>query len=515
MSVAVPGRRLVILGLLPLLLVSCGEDGPHTTAPDAATGSAAPVVVDLAVDGYKVVTAGTGTARQIWGNDSDGTHEPFTALRRRGVAGLDGVVLVAVTGFAGQEGGLHQSSFGSYERGVPFTVDGREAIYSPPDLTGRGRTWSDLVVAVGDDLAVRVTTAEASQEELVEWYHRVEPHGRASPPSVDTGDDLEVIGTVDADAAIASQADAVPNSDEVPGPESAYGIGWRSKGADRGSLALVAMPGDSADLDALAVGQMVLGWRQPTIELAERDGVRHLVVEEGDPERPWHTRSIWMVAANGDLLLARAEGEQLPTRELLFGLLKGAQPTDDAAWEALVIEATGGPGLHPDEGREELARGTVGDVEWLLQTGPLELIGLIEDEAGLGDIGVDPCLKLSNRRRACGGGGGGSSHDWIFSTPDSEEPVPPFIVLSTTLEAAAVRVTTNADQVTAPLHQVPGHPIWGTVVFIDDPGLGECFDQPPTSRPDTIPPMRVDALDADGNVVGCLGMGIEAYRPPL
>jgi hypothetical protein len=85
------------------------------------------------------------------------------------------------------------------------------------------------------------------------------------------------------------------------------------------------------------------------------------------------------------------------------------------------------------------------------------------------------------------------------------------VIVSTTLPAASVRVTSRSDQVTAGLHRVPGADVWGSVVSIDDPGPadGACR----TGDPGTAPPpgayaaMRVEALDADGDVLGCLGIG--------
>ena len=514
-TVGARGGRWAVGAMALTVLVSCRDDPPEKTA-EADAAIASPFAVDLDVDGYKAVTAGTGTEQQTWGSDSESTDEPFIALRRSGQEGPNGVVIVSVTGFEGQEGGLSQSARGSGDREQAFTLDGREAIYSPPGADALGPTWADLVAVVGEDLAVRVTAPAASREELVEWLGRVTTNGREEPPSVDVGDGVEVIGTVRADAAIASRASPSPNSDQVPGAETSVSVGWTDAPTGTRSLTLMALPGEAADLEALAVGQMVLGWHDPTVELGERGGRRDLIVEEDDSTYERHTRTIWMEAPNGDLLMARASGLELPSREELFTLLEDVRPTDEASWEALVIEATGGPGLHPDDGRVEIARGTVGELEWLMQTGPLQIPEVTEEgDVTEGEMGIDPCLKLSNRRRACGGGGGGSNFDWIYSVPKSDEAVPPYVILSTTLDAASVRVTTRTDQATAPLHQVPGEDLWGAVVFVHDPGLavGMCADQPPSTVPDhEIVTMRVDALDEDGNVIGCLGGGLGSYE---
>jgi hypothetical protein len=177
--------------------------------------------------------------------------------------------------------------------------------------------------------------------------------------------------------------------------------------------------------------------------------------------------------------------------------------------------------LRPDQGREEIARGMVGEVEWLLQTGPLQVAGSAIDassggETDLDEMGIDPCLKFSSGHSDCGGsggggGGGGTNFDWIYWTAAPAEAIPPFVVVSTTLDAASVRITTRTDQVTEPFHQVAGKQLWGAVLFVDDPGEadGACDEGPPGEAPpeDAYADMRVDALDAEGNVAGCLGLG--------
>jgi hypothetical protein len=170
-------------------------------------------------------------------------------------------------------------------------------------------------------------------------------------------------------------------------------------------------------------------------------------------------------------------------------------------------------GLRADDGREEVARGAIGEVEWLLQTGPGQVIGGSSSGQTAPDevVAIDPCLKLSNGHRACGEGGGGTNLDWVYWTAAPTEPIPPFVLVSTTLEAANVSITTRTDQVTEPFHQVPGMQLWGAVVFVDDPGEadGACDEGPPGEAPpaDAYADMRVDALDGEHDVVGCLGLG--------
>ncbi|MEJ7584530.1 MAG: hypothetical protein WKF43_10705 [Acidimicrobiales bacterium] len=125
--------------------------------------------------GYELVTAGRGTELQEWGEDCCGTAEPFTVLAPPG-EGTESAeaIVVSVTGFAGYEGGLDQASSGYSveERSETFTVDGQEAIFTPAETSSE---WADLVVARGDDLAVRVAGRNASRSRLVEVLDRVRP----------------------------------------------------------------------------------------------------------------------------------------------------------------------------------------------------------------------------------------------------------------------------------------------------------------------------------------------------
>jgi hypothetical protein len=224
-------------------------------------------------------------------------------------------------------------------------------------------------VVVADDLAVRVITPVADRQTLVDLYRRVQPRGRQEPPSVDVPEGMHLLGTMDADAAVASRAFAVAGSDFVPGTGTARSIGWVGATEAAGTLALVALPGSAADLDAIAVGEVVLRWDAPLVTRGEVDGRDYLVLEDRPAER-WGTRAIWMEAPWGDLLTVRAHGRELPSTEQLLDLLRGVQPADDTAWEELLIDATGGSGLEADADRTELARGEVGDLGWLLQTAP-------------------------------------------------------------------------------------------------------------------------------------------------
>jgi hypothetical protein len=497
----------VLLTAVAALIVGCDDPAPSSERERGSPSS--PFTVSEIPAGYRPVTAGRGTSLQEWGLDSGGTDEPYVAIRREG-RGDEGIVLVSVTGFENQEGGLGQSARGN--EGEVFTVDGRDAIYTPRSDELGGSPWADLVVTTGDDFAVRVTSPQATRGELLDIFERVKPRGRDRAPEVDLPEGWEEVGSVDASAAVATWLHVRRNSDEVPGPAVAHGAGWMN-GEDR--LAIITLPGRSADLDALAKGETLFFWDNPTIELKDVDDRRYLWIEEDRESDYADARSIWMEAPWGDLVVVSAVGVELPSRAQLLATALSVDRSSEDEWAAFVIEATGGPGLHPDEGRTEIARGEVAGLEWLLQTMPLEESSLDPDNPNLPPNVVDECIKLSNRKRECGGFSG-SAVDWIVTAAVPEEGIPPYVLLSTTLDATSVRVTTNTDEATAPLHQVPGEDLWAALVFVNGPGnVISCSDRRPLSSFPTdndYRVMRIEALDAEGAVVGCLGYGPESYE---
>lgn len=231
--------RLVIACVCALSLACGGGDGDDATAGEAGddpsrSGEASPFVVDTVPAGFVLESAGRGTRLQDWGEDSTGTDEPFTVLAPPGVdAASSEAVIVSVTGYLGYQGGLSQAA-GGYggEAMEHFEVDGAAAIYTPAgaEAFGGATVWDELVVARGDDLAVRVLASDAGRDQLVDIARRVEPaddHARA-PGVPDPPDGLDVIGSVDAGVEISLSAYVQPDSDSVPGLDSAYGAGWLS-----------------------------------------------------------------------------------------------------------------------------------------------------------------------------------------------------------------------------------------------------------------------------------------------
>jgi len=410
---------VVIVGLLPWMLVSCGNQ-PRTLRDPVAHGDSHPFSVSDVPAGYELVTAGRGTAKQDWGDDFLGTDEPFTALEDdKGSA-----MVVSVTGFEGYQGGLSQASLGYQDGpGEGLEVDGQQAIFTP----ARKRSGAELVVVHGSDLAVRVAAAHATKATLVDVARRVKPaadHGTA-PQVVDQPGRWHVVGSVDADAVIASSSVVQANSNEVPGPQDAYSAAWLS---DRNALTVMILSGRSADLNALrhvrpaSVGEQVTS---RSVSVGGRMGVAVDRCQCGD--HTFRARTVFTTDDSGALLVVAAEGEVVPGMNDLVDVAASVRAGDSGDWEGFVVEATGGPGLHPDDGEFEIARGHEAGVDWLLQTthdgGDVQLIEPgAKVEAGP-EVDADGCLKLSNRKRVCASPSFGSPGERC--TPRRATPIQP------------------------------------------------------------------------------------------
>jgi hypothetical protein len=351
---------------LAMATLGCGDGGPDSTrspdtSTDTSTGSeaASPFLVDAIPERVHLVTAGEGTGQQDWGSDSVGTHEPFTVLAPEGgSAAGDDLVVVSVTGFEGYQGGLAQASAGYGRDPDAFDLDGRDAIYTPAD----GDRWADLVVDRGDDVAVRVTAADAGRDDLVAVAERVQPdadRGRA-PAVPDPPDGVAVVGSVD--AAVVASVRSYVDAGTVPGTGDAFGAGWTTGApvapADpaqgppgSAELTVVAHPGDMADLDALP-GIAAFGlYRDATVSSVTVDGRAAALVEQIMPsvyanESPKVERALFAAAPWGDLLIAGTSGDlaAAATVDELVAALGSARQATPQEWEAFVATASAGPG---------------------------------------------------------------------------------------------------------------------------------------------------------------------------
>jgi hypothetical protein len=431
-------------------------------------------------------------------------------------------VLVSVTGYAGYQGGLDQALSGYPGLEVDeLEIDGDEARPSVPamvdELTGERLVWGDLVVAREPDLAVRITSPDATREQLLDMAGRVEERGRLVPPFVaDPPEGMVVAGWAGTGAVVAFEPWAAPGTDAVPATATTHAAAWVDSEVLGSFLVVTTIDAGVVDLAAVPWfhHRWAPWWTEP-IHRERQIGDQGAVVLEGfrqgDPSMPdlvpdEHHRSVWLASDFGDVVVVAAKGPRVPSEDELVAIASSVEPTDDAGWESFIVEMTGGPGLRPDPSRHELARGQEGDVEWLLQDGPPPG-GDVHPEYGMG--GVDPCLKLSTRRRACAGAGGGGGSETHYFT-DGDEGLS-CVVVSTALEGASIRVTTATEEVVAPLVEVPAGGVWAGLAFVDDPGTPACGDVP--EPPPHMTLIRIDVLNAAGEPIGCLGLGPDAYNP--
>lgn len=244
---------------------------------------------------------------------------------------------------------------------------------------------------------------------------------------------------------------------------------------------------------------------EPTVRAVTIGGRSAVVLEQTDIVG-WTSRAVWTQSEWGDTVVVTAGGQRgVPTAEHLQAVVAPVQRSEPSAWDAFVVEAAGGPGVRPDRGSVEITRGTAGGVDWLLQTGVPD-DGLV---AGGSDLtsAADPCLKLSNRRRACPTGSAGGVASWVAYSETADDGMPPFALITTTMPATQVRASTSTGEVTAPLVPVSGTSILAAVIVVSDPGIPVCPDSAALPEP-PLRGMRVNALDADGAAVGCLGMDL-------
>jgi hypothetical protein len=228
------------------------------------------------------------------------------------------MVVASVTGYRGYQGGLDQAST-SYDCGLPGcldrrSVDGKAARYQGPVRDGRDRrTWSDLVVARADDLAVRVD-AVGDRADLVAWQRRVMPATeRTLAPDVRVPAGYRLVGHVDADVVEAFNAYVHPDRPEVLNvPTSGHYAGWRAADVD---LVAVTLPAGAADLDAIAAWAGRGRWRAATVEVVP--GTQHpaigVAVHESDVCGGCATRRLLVTTSSwGDVVVITSSGTPGP-----------------------------------------------------------------------------------------------------------------------------------------------------------------------------------------------------------
>jgi hypothetical protein len=515
-----PVRSMVwVLGAGVVALGACGE-GERRAQPDPAP-VAHPFAVGQVPAHYQLVVAGRGTDQQQWSAEM-GADEPYVAVDADGR-----IVVASIVPWEPMESSLEwASASGDVEPETFVLDDGRPAAYGE----GTDGGWDDLVIEVGPTEALRVATEDAPREELVGLADHITTDGDASAaPEVEgEPESWRVLGSVEPDAVMALRAEVHPRSNAVPGPPSGYSVGWldeRPPMSNSGISSLTAMvlPGDAADLEALAVRPPRFGPSTPPsrVEVAGRPAL----LFDGTAQFGGGLRSIVTNDESGALVVVAAYGEALPSQRELVAIAGSVRPIDEAEWTQFEIDTFGGSSLVADRGETELARGKEGDVEWLLQTSTHQVPSGAMGPNGDGTLGplgptsvqVDECLKLSIRQRACplpsGGGSDGSVYLWTSSAPDFDGlGLSEFVMITTSrADARRMRVTVGGEVAEADVHPVPDGAVDNAgagVVFIDIPDqmtLPICNPSPPPA-PDGMELARVELLDGAGRPIGCVGM---------
>jgi len=498
-----------------LALGACGEAEQQGDPAPSTAASAHPFAVGEVASHYELSIAGRGTDEQAWDPEM-GADEPYVVVDAGGQ-----IVVASVVPWEPMESSLEWASASGDRDPETFVLDdGRPAAYGK----GADGGWDDLVIEVGPTEALRIATENGTRDNLIELARHIDSDGdpAAAPTVADPPDSWEVLGSVQPGALMALRAQVYPSSNASPGPTSGYGIGWVDQrlpveNSSLSSLAVMVLPGDAADLDALATRAARFGESDQPARL-EVDG-RPALLFDGTGQFGGGLRSLVTNDETGALVFVTAFGEALPTEQELVSIASSVRPIDEAEWERFEIETFGGPDLVADPGETELARGDADGVEWLLQTSTMQVQPGAFGPTGGGPTGVrvDECLKLSILQHSCpspsGGGEDGSVFLWTSSLPYFDDlGFPEYVVVTTSQpEARRMRVTIGATVVEADVHNVPGgsvDSIGAAVAFIELPEaspIAVCNPAPPPP-PDGLEIIRIDLLDDSGNVIGCAGM---------
>lgn len=488
----------VALAAIVGVVTSCGDEGQRGATRDTpltTVGSDAPspFAVDALPPGFVLEAAGQGTSPLAWGTDEFGSDEPLSVLTAIGHVDGPDTVLVSTTGYAGYQGQLAQASAGHMSGSIEESIiDGAEAIYVRDRGTADARLdpWvGELVVARTPEVAIRVRAVGAEPEDLVPFVRATSASTNSPRHPVVDMEGYETTAWIDADARVAMQRPSVAKgSASVPGPPSGLALGW--VGPDQ-SVAVLMMAGRSADLgvfDHLDIADSGLETARSVVVAGRPARIVRWRFSEAvvlATTTPWH-----------DLLVVGVDGATDSGEELARTIAGSVRRVDDGEWSGLVARPDGGPGLHPDPGASEVIRGDHDGQEWLLQTGR-------RGES------IDECLKLPAQQRICATGMiDGAAGTVRHHVADREAvPLSPFILVSTTEKAAAVRVHTAEGEVRERLTVLPDDTGSAAVVFVDLPTdktvIPSCLTAPATEG---IAVIRVGLLDETGREVACLGL---------
>ncbi|HTO00447.1 MAG TPA: hypothetical protein VL068_07215, partial [Microthrixaceae bacterium] len=498
------------------------DDPPETSASPAH-----PFKAD-APEAFELVAVGPGSWSQAWGDDVMGNNSPFTVL-------TDGTreVIVSTAGI-GAAGGP-QSAFTEFHPDIEkLKVDSRPAVFGLPweSATG-GSTPAEISIDLGDGVAIGLRGPDMTRQDLVALARHVDaPVDHALAPIVDgLPQPWTIVGSVDADVFGAITSHFRPSATEGPGPTSGLGMGWTSSTSQ---ISVVILRGDAADMDALLQpmdlgdGESSLGRK---VTVGSRPGVLFAISTRTATGISASPRvSVVVHDDSGSLVFVTVSDSTVVPEAEIFAIAESVRAVDQGTWDAgveqLKVKIAGGPGLHPDPGSTQIARGKEGDLEWLLQTAPSDQVSDNGPEL------VGYCLKLSDYTRACAGqpttkSRGGRTVpsaerdvNWNDSVDANiyvalKDSLPkgfrPFIIgeLSAPekgpLDGFSLRARTESTEASTTLVPIPGTKSYAAIMFVDAVGTPVCVDAKPP--PDSnIHPVTVELLSPTGSTLACFGI---------
>lgn len=200
----------------------------------------------------------------------------------------------------------------------------------------------------------------------------------------------------------------------------------------------------------------------------------------------------------------------------LLRVADAVRPISQEAWDRLVVESQGGPGLYVDPQFFEVTRGSIGGVEWLLQAGPKKEItgsgGISGDGSSSLGFLTDPCLKRLNRPPVCArdllnfdSGLTSAFHEGREFVEGNDPSFPRCLIVNVTADSDAVRITSRSRVSEVKMYPLGGNPArFAGVLFLPDDAVKfiQCAKTQAELRP---PAFKLEFLKT-GRAVYCPGV---------
>ena len=445
-----------------------GSPLPADRWPAEELAPATPIRVGWVPDGYTLDIAEEGTRPPLLSDDSSGTIDPSLLLAPDDWDGsLGDVIAVGAVDCAGMQGGCSQAleigeAYAGSEGVEVFELDGRPATYREATGPSRSEGWPQVSVELDDvdperetadgdgpAWALRVAAPSASRELLTEVLAAASLDDDRLPVLSDVPDGWEVVSRTTAAQVDAADGHVVRWQDGRVAADGYvltwFGPGASGPGARPTRLTVVSVDGSGSNLAALAALRghaSAVNRAIDHIEEVEIGGRAGWLSEGAD------SAGVVMALDGGGVVVVNAVGDDRLAMEDVRRVAESIEEIGGAAWQEQVEDLNGGPGLHPDPARLELARGTFEGTEWLVQgsrpDGPVDTDGV----AGVpGPSWPDGCILLGDTRRVCesettDGGPGALSGRTYYGRDDSgavtEGPV--FVLGLVGPEVASVRI---------------------------------------------------------------------------